>query len=83
MCKYTAKLTFLWYVSFGKKERSLHRNGMVAIPKTNNFKLFCPCPIVVNLLSYKFVKEKVTMKRTVIDTDCRVNHMGAYKTGDV
>ena len=24
---YTAKLIFLWYDNFGKKERSLHRNG--------------------------------------------------------
>ena len=31
---YTAKLTFLWYNKFGEKERSLHRNGMAAIPKT-------------------------------------------------
>ena len=31
--KYTAKLTFLWYDNFGKKERSLHRNGVAAIPK--------------------------------------------------
>ena len=31
--KFTAKLTFLWYDNFGKKERSLHRNGMAAIPK--------------------------------------------------
>ena len=31
--KYMAKLTFLWYDNFGKKERSLHRNGMSAIPK--------------------------------------------------
>ena len=31
--KYTAKVTFLWYDNFGKKERSLCRNGMAAIPK--------------------------------------------------
>ena len=31
--KYTAKLTFLWYDNFGKKERSLHRKGMAAIQK--------------------------------------------------
>ena len=31
--KYMAKLTFLWYDNFGKKERSLHRNGKAVIPK--------------------------------------------------
>ena len=31
--KYTAKLTFLWYDNFGKKDRSLHRNGRTAFPK--------------------------------------------------
>ena len=30
---YTTKLIFLWYDNFGKKERSLHRNGRTAIPK--------------------------------------------------
>ena len=31
--KELAKLTFLWSDNFGKKERSLHRKGMAAIPK--------------------------------------------------
>ena len=35
-----AKLTFLWYDNFGEKRDPLHRNGMAAIPKTDNeFKL--------------------------------------------
>ena len=29
-----AKLTFLWYDYFGKKERSLQMNGITAIPKS-------------------------------------------------
>ena len=31
--KYTAKLTFPWYDDFGKKERSLHKNGILPFQK--------------------------------------------------
>ena len=38
MCKYTAKLTFLWYNNFGDKCTPLQRNGMAAIPKIYEMK---------------------------------------------
>ena len=40
--EYTAKLTFLWYDNFGKKERSLQMKGKITIPKII-LKKFLPC----------------------------------------
>ena len=35
--KFIAKLTFLGYDNFGEREASLQRNGMAAIPKSQDY----------------------------------------------